>query len=182
MSVFRVRTRRSARLVIVAVGTCFALVAPPAAIAQQAAAPCNAAEHRQFDFWLGAWEVSNPDGDVVGTNTITAVSGGCGLHEQWEGARGGVGQSLNAYDRRTGSWHQTWVGGQGLVLQLDGGLREGAMVLEGELINGESVVLQRITWTPNSDGSVRQHWETSGDGGSSWTTAFDGTYRKIDRH
>lgn len=180
MFVFGSRGRRPVRPAVVTVGACLALAAPAAAFAQETAAPCGSAEYRQFDFWLGEWEVSNPEGAMVGTNTITTVSDGCGLHEQWEGARGGVGESLNAYDRRTGSWHQTWVGGQGLVLRLDGGLRDGAMVLEGELIDGEAVVLQRITWTPSADGSVRQHWETSDDGGTSWTTAFDGTYRKIE--
>lgn len=173
---------RPVRLALVAAGAYLALAAPTTAVAQETAAPCNSAEYRQFDFWLGEWEVSNPGGDVVGTNTITTVSDGCGLREQWEGAGGGVGESLNAYDRRTGSWHQTWVGGQGLVLRLDGGLRDGAMVLEGELIGEEGVVLQRITWTPSSDGSVRQHWETSDDGGTSWTTAFHGTYRKVEPH
>ncbi|MCZ6779898.1 MAG: hypothetical protein O7F16_13170 [Acidobacteria bacterium] len=34
----------------------------------------------------------------------------------------------------------------------------------------------RITWADNSDGSVRQHWEISKDGGKSWETAFDGRY------
>jgi len=183
MSDSRVRSRRLirlARLAPVAIGAIVLLVAPAAAVAQNAGASCGSAEYRQFDFWLGHWEVSNPAEEVVGTNTITVASDGCGLHEQWEGAGGGVGESLNAYDRRTGSWHQTWVGGRGLVLRLEGGLRDGAMVLEGELVEGERGVLQRITWTPDSDGNVRQLWETSEDGGTSWTTAFDGTYRRMD--
>ena len=184
MSVFVGRSGRPARfapLTRLAAGAVLLLVAPAAVVAQGADASCEAAEHRQFDFWLGHWEVSNPAGDVVGTNTITVVSDGCGLHERWEGAGGGVGESLNAYDRRTGSWHQTWVGGRGLVLRLEGGVRDGAMVLEGDLVEGEQVVLQRITWTSDHDGSVRQLWETSEDAGASWTTTFDGTYRKIDR-
>lgn len=185
MSGSDVRTRRPARLgplAVFAVGAVVLLLQPAPAVAQIADAPCGAAEYHQFDFWLGEWEVTNAGGDVVGTNTITAVSGGCGLREQWEGAGGGVGESLNAYDGRTGSWHQTWVGGRALVLRLEGGLDDGAMVLEGELIEGDDIILQRITWTPSPDGSVRQRWETSGDGGMSWTTAFDGTYRKIDPH
>ena len=36
---------------------------------------------------------------------------------------------------------------------------------------------ERITWTPNADGSVRQHWETSTDDGKTWKTSFDGLYR-----
>jgi hypothetical protein len=39
-------------------------------------------------------------------------------------------------------------------------------------------VMQRISWTPGPDGSVRQLWETSADGGKTWETAFDGKYVK----
>ena len=175
MSASGPRIRRRVRLA----GICLVVAVPAVASAQAPPPACESPEYRQFDFWLGYWEVNNPTGDVVGTNTITAVSGGCGVHERWEGAGGGVGESLNAYDRRTGSWHQTWVGGRGLVLRLEGGLQDGSMVLEGELMEGDGI-LQRITWTPSSDGSVRQHWETSEDGATTWTTAFDGTYRKVD--
>ncbi len=182
MPVFGVRIRHPAWFALLGPVAVLLLLAPAVAVAQGAGAACETSEYRQFDFWLGDWQVSNATGDVVGTNTITVVSGGCGLHERWEGAGGGVGESLNAYDRRTGSWHQTWVGGRGLVLRLEGGLRDAAMVLEGELREGERVVLQRITWTPDPDGSVRQLWETSEDGGTTWTTAFDGTYRNTDSH
>jgi hypothetical protein len=36
---------------------------------------------------------------------------------------------------------------------------------------------QRITWTPNSDGTVRQFWESADEKGA-WTVAFDGKYVK----
>jgi hypothetical protein len=32
--------------------------------------PCSAPEHRQFDFWLGEWQVTGPSGKVAGTNSI----------------------------------------------------------------------------------------------------------------
>jgi len=159
-------------------GSALLLVPASAAGQQQGAPSCSAPEYRQFDFWLGDWEVSNSDGDVVGTNTVTSIIGGCAVHEQWEGTGGGIGESLNAYDRRTGSWHQTWVGGRGLVLHLDGGLHDGSMMLAGELQTPNGVEAQRITWTPADDGSVRQLWERSADGGATWTKVFDGTYRK----
>ena len=47
------------------------------------------------------------------------------------------------------------------------------MVLEG--IDADA--RQRITWTVDGDG-VRQLWETSKDDGSTWSTAFDGRYRR----
>ena len=36
----------------------------------------------------------------------------------------------------------------------------------------------RISWTPNPDGSMRQPWEFSIDGGQTWRNNCDGTYRR----
>jgi hypothetical protein len=53
------------------------------------------------------------------------------------------------------------------------------MVLTGETVRPGGVQqMERITWTPNADGTVRQHWEQSADGGKTWETAFDGLYRR----
>ena len=38
--------------------------------------------------------------------------------------------------------------------------------------------LNRVTWYDNEDGTVRQHWEQSEDGGKTWKNAFDGLYRR----
>ena len=51
--------------------------------------------------------------------------GGCVLHEAYSTPTGYVGNSFNAYDRATGSWHQTWVDNAGTVLKLDGGMVDG---------------------------------------------------------
>jgi hypothetical protein len=142
---------------------------------------CESAAHRQFDFWLGEWIVSRPDtGAEVGRSTITAVSAGCALHEHWRGGSGYTGQSLNAYDARRQAWTQFWIGGDGVVLRLEGGLQDGAMVLAGDLpkASGEGLQRQRITWTPAEDGSVTQHWQVSDDDGATWTTSFLGLYRR----
>ena len=167
-----------------------ALLIPAAATAQEAGelsspAPlsCAAPEHRQFDFWLGEWNVTS-DGVPAGTNSVRSVQGGCVLQENWQGAgAGGIsGTSFNIYDRSSGLWHQTWVDASGTLLQLDGGLIDGAMVLKGERPSpgGAGTSLHRIAWTPNSDGSVRQLWEASQDGGESWNVIFDGLYTRVD--
>lgn len=154
------------------------LLIPTAAVAQDAQqARCSTPEYRQFDFWAGDWEVHNAAGKLAGTNTITPMLNGCVLHEQWAGTGGYTGESFNIYDQRTGMWHQTWVDNGGLLLVLDGGMEKGSMVLRGELKGRDGKMSQqRITWTPNEDGSVRQLWENSPDG-KSWNTAFDGIYR-----
>ena len=153
-----------------------------AAAAQQPQRPdCSAAEHRQFDFWVGEWDVTTPGGQAAGTNRITRILKNCVLLEEWSGAGGGSGRSFNAWSRADGRWHQTWVDDAGTLLQLSGGLRDGRMILEGESKgrNG-AIVKNRITWSVIAgDGNrVRQLWENSTDGGSTWTTAFDGTYTR----
>jgi len=40
-------------------------------------------------------------------------------------------------------------------------------------------VVNRITWTPNDDGSVRQLWEVLNVTENKWTIAFDGLYKKL---
>lgn len=148
----------------------------PAAAAPARPAPCATAAHRQFDFWLGDWEVRQPDGTPVGRNAITAEYGGCVLHERYTTGRRYAGESLNAFDPARGVWHQTWVDNGGLLLLLEGGLRDGRMVMEGRTTGADGAVTRhRISWTPLADGSVRQHWETAPAEGD-WSTAFDGHY------
>jgi len=143
--------------------------------------PCSRPAYHQFDFWKGAWTVTSPEGKTVGTNRIEAVLGGCGLQEHWTGAGGGAGTSLNVYDARRHVWHQTWIDANGGLLVLEGGLRDGSMILSGTSVSRSGkTVLNRITWTPRDAGHVRQHWEVSTDGGKHWKTVFDGLYTRND--
>ena len=140
---------------------------------------CTAAEHRQFDFWIGEWEVTTPAGKPAGRNRIDAILSGCALRESWTGAGGSSGTSYNAWDRQRRRWHQTWVDDGGLVLRLEGGLMDGKMVLRGETLDTSGTpVTNRITWEPTGPGTVRQVWEVSSDGGKTWGVVFDGSYRK----
>ena len=68
---------------------------------------------------------------------------------------------------------------QGGVLKLVGEFKDGKMVLAGDQVVGGESVIDRVTWTPNDDGSVRQLWEKSKDGGATWSVAFDGLYLKV---
>ena len=144
----------------------------------QAPPPVLPPESRQFDFWVGEWDVTNPAGKMAGQSKIELIAGGAGVLENWTGAGGYTGRSLNAWNATQKEWQQYWVGSDGGVLQLVGGIVEGRMVLSAEREVRGQRRLERITWTPNADGTVRQHWEQSTDGGKTWTTAFDGLYRK----
>jgi len=150
------------------------------ASAQPKPAPsCSAPECRQFDFWLGDWEVRKPDSSLAGGNLIERILDGCVLQENWTGVRGMRGKSYNMYSAADHQWHQIWVDSQGTWLALAGGLRDGKMVLAGDTpgANG-AVVRNRITWQKLDDGRVRQHWETSADSGATWQDAFVGLYSR----
>jgi hypothetical protein len=142
---------------------------------------CTRAEYRQFDFWVGEWTVTLPNGRHAGTNHIQSINAGCALREEWTGAGGSTGTSLNAFDPVSGRWHQTWIGSDGMLLLLDGGFRDGTMELSGATTGADGTkTLHRIRWTPlgGTTAGVRQLWESSTDGGRTWTVAFDGTYVK----
>lgn len=149
------------------------------AAADKNARPCMFSEkHRQFDFWVGEWDVLSPQGQQAGTNSIQMDEQGCVLVERWKGGGGGTGMSINYYDPGKDKWVQQWVASGASVIYLEGGLNdEGAMVLAGELINlnGQASPL-RGTWTPLPDGRVRQFFEQTTDGGETWTPWFDGYY------
>jgi len=157
--------------------------APTPAPAAAAPAPCAGAERRAFDFWIGEWEVTNPKGQVIGHSRIEPILGGCALAEHWSSATGNGandGKSYNIYNADLKRWEQFWVDASGSRLMLSGGIVGAKMVLEGrqDLPAKDGVhQRERISWTPNADGSVRQLWESSKDDGKNWTVAFDGLYR-----
>ena len=90
-----------------------------------------------------------------------------------------MGSSFNWYAPAEDRWHQVWVDNSGTRLDLTGGLENGAMVMSGMRVAQGKSVADRITWTPNDDGTVRQLWDQTSDGGENWTIVFDGLYRPV---
>lgn len=145
---------------------------------------CSAAGYKQFDFWAGNWNVYGKDSlgneKLIGTNLIEKKQDDCMLQENWTASQGNnTGTSINFYNATDSTWNQVWVSNTGNILKLQGKLEGNSMVLYSqEMISraGQPYV-NRITWTPNEDGSVRQHWEVSGNK-EKWQTVFDGLYRR----
>lgn len=158
----------------------FGILLCSTAAAQQAGSGCTSPAHRQFDFWIGEWAVTDSAGGTpYGTNLLTSEEAGCLLHEHWRGSQGGTGQSFNFYDPQRRAWEQVWVASGGNLLRLSGQFDGVSMALEGDGISPQgSSVRNRIVWTPQRDGRVRQVWSTSSDGGKTWQVSFDGWYRK----
>lgn len=157
-----------------------------AAAAQTPPPNCEAPEYRAFDFWIGEWDAYETGTDnLAGRSTIAREDAGCTITEHWRSQDGSgyTGRSINIYDRQTGRWEQYWVDSTGEATHFVGGPIEGGAMRITDAANVRTGVNNgqpfqvRMTFTPNADGSVRQHGETSGDG-VSWTSRYDFTYRR----
>ncbi|MFD0863432.1 hypothetical protein ACFQ1M_14550 [Sungkyunkwania multivorans] len=148
--------------------------------AQSTSCNCCTDNHQAFDFWEGTWEVSKPDGSEAGTNVIDKIQDGCILRENWTSASAGyTGTSYNFYNAQKNQWEQIWVDNQGGSLHLKGNRVGNQMILESDELKNQQGQLykNRVTWTLNEDGSVRQLWEYL-QGEKVVGVAFDGLYKK----
>ncbi len=148
----------------------------------EAPRPCaDLRETSQFDFWIGTWDVHMADGRKAGVNVIAKEQGGCVLVETWASVRGGTGTSMNYYDPAGGQWVQNWIGADGSLIDIRGGLQDdGAMLLTGfiQYYGRDGRRDFRGRWTLLDDGRVKQHFEESADGGDTWTEWFIGYYTR----
>lgn len=144
-----------------------------------AAADCSAPEYHALDFWVGSWDVAEPDGSFDGDNVIAPVLAGCALRESWTDGRGWRGESFFFYDRARRRWRQVWVTSEGAwkeKLQVDA--PEGAVRFQGEVpLPTGGVALDRTTLNRLPDGRVRQLIESSLDGGATWRS-WEGIYQR----
>jgi len=145
--------------------------------AEKAARVCmNTPEYRGFDFWVGEWNVFNPQGQQVGTNKVVLLADGCIVEENWESAGGGVGKSFNFYNPTTRKWHQSYMDSNGSNWMMDGELKEGVLRYEGAIFSPTGKVLVHMTFYKLGADKVRQTAETSADDGKTWASVWDGMY------
>jgi hypothetical protein len=151
--------------------------------AARAAEPCRfQPESNRFDFWLGEWRV-HPNGgtQTAGHSRIEKILSNCVVLENWTGSSGWSGKSFNVYDRRSGTWHQTWVDQSGAITHfVDGRAGEGAMSFRTEPVEEEGVRTERrLTFTALGPDRVRQHSQRSTDGGRTWEDEYDFIYERM---
>jgi hypothetical protein len=154
---------------------------------------CSAPIYRQFDFWLGDWDVvPNPAtappppasanaNQKPATNSITLHDGGCVVMESWNGP-GLTGRSVNIYDRASQRWHQTWVDSSGGLHEYWGTLKDGNMVFLGEVPLGPASRFAgrrtvRLTFFPLGPDTVRQFSEALNMDGT-WSINYDLIYTR----
>ncbi len=135
-------------------------------------------EAKQFNFWVGEWEVYNPQGRHDGSSVIQSFAAGCGILENWTSALGGGGgKSINFYDPDAKKWFQYWMGSNGVPTRYSGVYRDGAMRYEGEFTAADGKRnLLRLTFFNIDSNTVRQFSQSSNDDGKTWTTNYDYKY------
>jgi hypothetical protein len=157
-------------------------VSPFAGTAAPAPIPpaCTSSETRQFDFWVGKWDVyatSKPD-QKVATSLIEKLYHGCAIRENWMPLNDNPGGSMNAYSPEQKQWRQFWADSAGGSAQFSGGWNGISMILTGTWPQpGHPTQMTRMTYTPLSDGQVEQVGVTSDDAGKTWQPSFDFIYK-----
>lgn len=145
--------------------------APPSCAAQP--------ESHRFDFWVGEWNVTTPQGGQAGTSSVKKILGDCVVFENWKATNGVEGKSLSAYNRGLKRWQQFWTSATGTVTEYRFGEWVGASLrLVAHVPDVDSPTLLRMTYTPLDSDTVRQFGEMSTDGGKTWTAQYDLYYHR----
>ena len=162
------------------------LFCAPCLLAQQTASPsdpCHAAQQKQFDFWVGEWDLTWPGDNGQtghGTNSITRVLDGCVVMENFSGGSSMTlrGTSVSTFDARAGRWKQTWVDNEGGYLDFVGDFKDGQMILQREMTRNGEKILQRMVWKNISPNEFDWSWEASTDGGKTWKVNWPIHYKR----
>ena len=143
------------------------------------AEPCeHLPEARQFDFWIGTWDVFAANGVKQGTNRIEKILRGCALQENWTGGFGREGKSLNFFEPQRRTWRQVWVADANSVLDYTAGRYENnAMTFTGRTLSPKGdTVYQKLIFRNLQPDTVHQIFESSTDKGQTWTQTWFGIY------
>jgi tetratricopeptide (TPR) repeat protein len=142
----------------------------------QSTLSCRGAEYRQFDFWLGEWDVVTTDGhNPAGSSSVQLILDQCVVLENWTG--GGTGKSFNHYDTRLKKWIQDWVDSDANGVHFEGRLENGVMSYFADSADAKGAPIRRHMQFVKLDADhVRQFSQASNDGGKTWSPEYDFTY------
>lgn len=149
------------------------------------AAPCSVPEQKQFDFWVGEWDLTWPNqsgGEPGhGTNSIQRELDGCVIEENFSGRTSMPlrGMSISTFDTRSNKWKQTWVDNEGSYLDFVGEFKDGQMLLQREAAKPDGTkVLQRMEYKNITPNEFDWGWERSEDGGKTWQVLWPIHYKR----
>lgn len=136
--------------------------------------------HQQLDFFLGSWSCEHPDGrKIEDVSVARPMSGSSAMVVTIQNAQGSQFTGLMAPNSADRTWSWVYSDNIGSTTSLTGTLNDsGAVRFTGRLLSpaGAGVHL-RLTFSPQSDGSINESVEVSEDG-AAWRTHHEAVYRK----
>ncbi len=148
--------------------------------------PCSAPAYRQFDFWIGEWDVYGKTGAKAGDSKISLILDSCIILEEWTsaGSNQGVryaGKSFNTWNRNTKQWQQTWVDNTGGSTEyLEGKYDDQKIIFQTKpfSFSKDTIAVRKLTFFNLTPDKVRQFAEITKDNGVTWQTEYDLEYRR----
>ena len=161
-------------------------------LAQQNTVPdtisCDSPEARQFDFWIGDWNIKQKmlqnDGSWISLDAKTSVKkilNGCALEEYWKGEVkyfwSGMNNSkyieaisIRYFDTKKMKWHIQWIDNSNLVMGpgFDGNFENGKGVFYSETVTAKGKQISRIIFSDIKKNSVLWKLSISRDEGKIW--------------
>jgi tetratricopeptide (TPR) repeat protein len=139
--------------------------------------------NRQFDFWVGEWQVETADGATpAGDSKIELILGDCVIQENWTSAgnTGYQGKSYNIYNPDLRRWEQFWNDNAGGMIHFYGELKDGVMdYYTDEIPQKDGTKLKRhLQFIPMGPDKVRQFSRGSTDSGKTWNVEYDFIYNR----
>ena len=149
--------------------------------------PCSRPEFRQFDFWIGQWEVYGVNAKKAGDSKISLILDSCIILEEWTSAGGPqgfryAGKSFNTWNKATQQWQQTWVDNAGNTTAYTKGKYENKKIVfstDPFPFSKDTIATRRLTFFDLGVDKVRQLGEITQDKGNTWATEYDLEYRRI---
>jgi hypothetical protein len=171
--------------------TAASLLGAIAIAAGAATLPCRAAaaerqscaatvQDRGLDFWLGRWNVSDDERPSHASSVVSLELGKCLIVEHWTDPAGHRGENLFGYNRDANTWSGMFADNRGRIhIFVHGTVAAGKAELDGQSRgpHGEAT-LDRVTIVRMTSNDVEQRWQQSADGGTTWTTVFQGKYSR----
>jgi tetratricopeptide (TPR) repeat protein len=138
--------------------------------------PCmGSPEYRQFDYWLGEWEVM-AQGKKLASSSIQLILDDCVIFENYVDVNQYSGKSFSIWDAETKQWQQRYVDSLGAFHAWIGGLENNQMRFFWKHDVSGTPTTERMTYIREDPDHVRQRIDVTTDDGKSWTTTYDGMY------
>lgn len=164
-----------------------------------ASSSCSGAAHRQFDFWVGDWEVEQEiltrEGsylELPARSSVRRVLDGCALLERWQGRvqffwegmpepEPLEGLSVRSYDEEIGGWRIHWMDSRDPTFgpPFVGGFDGDTGTFTRETVGRDGAVLMsRIRFVRLDAERVDWDLSVSTDAGASWTALWRMRFRR----